>query len=222
MLPTPKKLLVAGLLSCLAAFGAPASAAPVIYSNGGPNQVDGNNMSFAYQAEDFVLAGSFTVTDVHFWSLEASNAYRNGFYWGLYGDAGGSPGAAIARGFQSVVTRTVTGAVAFGDTEFLNEFDVTATVLAAGTYWLVLHNGASNNFTDDGRDFLWESTALAIGASGHELLDGIPPWSPNGVEHAFELTGSPVGNIPEPTSVALMAAGLAGLMVTRLRARRRG
>ena len=214
------KWVSAALLACLAAFAVPASAGPVVYDNGAPNQAGGNNMSFAYQAEDFVLAADTTISDVHFWSLEAAGSYRGGFFWGLYSNVGGSPGAAISSGFQSLVTRTGTGAAVFGDIEMLNQFDVTSTALLAGTYWLVLHNGAFGNLTDNGRDFLWETTALAKGFAGHE--DDGTGWTPNGAEHAFQLTGPNVVNVPEPMTGGLVVAALAALLFTRQRARRRG
>ena len=214
------KWVSAGLLACLAAFAVPASAGPVVYDNGAPNQASGNNMSFAYQAEDFVLAAKTTISDVHFWSLEAATAYRGGFYWALHDNSGGAPGALIADGFQKVVTRTP-GAVAGFGTEFRNDFDLnTATALLAGTYWLVLHNGAFGNLTDDGLDFLWETTAVAKGFAGHE--DDGTGWTPNGAEHAFQLTGPNVVNVPEPMTGGLVAAALAALLFTRQRARRRG
>ena len=216
------KWVSAALLACLAAFAVPASAGPVVYDNGAPNQASGNNMSFAYQAEDFVLAANTTISDVHFWSLEAANAYRGGFYWALHGNTGGAPGALIAGGFQNVVTRTSLGVAGFG-TEFRNDFDLnTATALAAGTYWLVLHNGAFDNLTDDSRDFLWETTALAGRLGGQEDLGDGFGFSGNFVEHAFRLTGPNVVNVPEPMTGGLVAAALAALLFTRQRARRRG
>ena len=215
------KWVSAGLLACLAAFAVPASAGPVVYDNGAPNQASGNNMSFAYQAEDFVLAANTTISDVHFWSLEAANAYRGGFYWALHGNTGGAPGALIAGGFQNAVTRTSLGAVAGFGTEFRNDFDLnTATALTAGTYWLVLHNGVFGNLIDTDPDFLWETTAVAKGFAGHE--DDGTGWTPNGAEHAFQLTGPNVVNVPEPMTGGLVAAALAALLFTRQRARRRG
>ena len=221
MLPTATKWVSAALLACLAAFAVPASAGPVVYDNAAPNHAGGNNMSFAYQAEDFVLAGNTTISDVHFWSLEVAGAYRGGIYWALHNNTGGAPGALIAGGVQNTVTRTSLGAVAGFGTEFRNDFDLnTATALTAGTYWLVLHNGDFGNLTDDGLDFLWETTALAKGFAGHE--DYGTGWTPNPDEHAFQLTGPNVVNVPEPMTGGLVAAALAALLFTRQRARRRG
>ena len=217
------KWVSAALLACLAAFAVPASAGPVVYDNGAPNQASGNNMSFAYQAEDFVLAANTTISDVHFWSLEAATAYRDGFYWALHDNSGGAPGALIADGFQKAVTRTSLGAVAGFGTEFRNDFDLnTATALLAGTYWLVLHNGAFGNLLDDGLNFLWETTALAGRLGGQEDLGDGFGFGSNGAEHAFQLTGPNVVNVPEPMTGGLVAAALAALLFTRQRARRRG
>ena len=217
------KWVSAGLLACLAAFAVPASAGPVVYDNGAPSHDSGNNMSFAYQAEDFVLAANTTISDVHFWSLEAATAYRGGFYWALHDNSGGAPGALIADGFQKAVTRTSLGAVAGFGTEFRNDFDLnTATALTAGTYWLVLHNGVFGNLIDTDPDFLWETTAVAKGFAGQEDIGDGFGFGSNGAEHAFQLTGPNVVNVPEPMTGGLVAAALAALLFTRQRARRRG
>ena len=164
------KWLSAGLMACAAAFAMPAIAGPVVYSNGLPNQASGNDMNFSLQAENFVLASNTTISDIHFWSLEAANAYRGGFSWALYTNASGAPGAAISSGFESLVTRTSLGAVLGLGTEFKNEFDIAATALTAGTYWLVLHNGLLSNLGDTDPAFLWETTALAGRLGGQDDL----------------------------------------------------
>ncbi|HZV65483.1 MAG TPA: hypothetical protein VFG03_11320, partial [Telluria sp.] len=68
------------LLTCAATLLGSTSAAacgsPVVYDNGAPNHLSGNNLGFARQAEDFTLCSATTVTDVHFWSLEADSSYR--------------------------------------------------------------------------------------------------------------------------------------------------
>ena len=215
------KWLSAGLMACAAAFAMPAIAGPVVYSNGLPNQASGNDMNFSLQAENFVLASNTTISDIHFWSLEAANAYRGGFSWALYTNASGAPGAAISSGFESLVTRTSLGAVLGLGTEFKNEFDIAATALTAGTYWLVLHNGLLSNLGDTDPAFLWETTALAGRLGGQEDLNDGFGFQGNGVEHAFQLTGPNAVNVPEPMTGGLVAAALAALLFTRQRARRR-
>ena len=216
------KWLSAGLMACAAAFAMPAIAGPVVYSNGLPNQASGNDMNFSLQAENFVLTSNTTISDIHFWSLEAANAYRGGFSWALYTNASGAPGAAISSGFESLVTRTSLGAVLGLGTEFKNEFDIAATALTAGTYWLVLHNGLLSNLGDTDPAFLWETTALAGRLGGQEDLNDGSGFQGNGVEHAFQLTGPNAVNVPEPLTGGLVAAALAALLFTRQRARRRG
>ena len=85
----------------------------------------------------------------------------------------------------------------------------------------MLHNGAFGNRTDDGLDFLWETTALAGRLGGQEDLNDGFGFQSNGVEHAFQLTGPNAVNVPEPMTGGLVAAALAALMLTRQRARRR-
>ena len=192
----------------------PCANAAVVYNNGGPNQADANNLGFALQADDFLLSAATTINDIHFWSLEAAGEYRGGIFWALAVNAGGSPGAFIASGFQSVVTRSATGVTAFGLDEFQNEFLISPTLLASGTYWLVLHNGQRTNLGDP-NDFYWETAANNGTVRGRESFDNAATWTTNGNEHAFFLTGNGVTVVPEPETVLLLAAGLAGLLGMR-------
>ena len=207
-------VLAGSVFGLLALAAAPSANAVVVYNNGGPNQADANNLGFLLQADDFVLGVQTSVTDVHFWSLEAQGAYRGGIFWALALNAGGSPGAFVASGFQSVVTRGATGVTALGLAEFQNDFLIAPTNLAAGTYWLVLHNGQRTNLGDP-NDFFWESAANNGTIRGRESDDNAASWSTNFNEHAFFLTGDPVRGTPEPATALILATGLAGLLGMR-------
>ena len=218
------KLRLAGLaLSLLLVAGAQTAAAATVYNNGLPNQADGSNMSLAYQAEDFSLSVRTRVTAVHFWTLEEAGAYRGSFFWELAANAGGSPGLILASGSQSVVTRSATGVTAFGLSEFQNDFFLNAAVdLAAGSYWLILHNGAATNLSDTDPQVFWESTANNATVLGRESTDLGATWSTSFIEHAFFMTGDPVGTpTPEPPSVLLLGAALGAMLAARRRSSRK-
>ena len=212
--------LAGPIFGLLALAAAPGANAAVVYNNGGPNQADANNLGFLLQADDFILTAQTTITDVHFWSLEAQGAYRNGIFWALAANASGSPGAFLASGFQSTVTRSATAVNALGFAEFQNDFLISPTLLASGTYWLVLHNGQRTNLGDP-NDFYWETAANNATIRGQESDDNGASWSTNFNEHAFFLTGNGPTVVPEPATVLIFATGLAGLLGMRRKGTRK-
>jgi hypothetical protein len=168
----------------------------IIYDNGGPNQLGGNEMTQWIQAEDFNLSADSTLTVVNFWDIEAPGgaAYQGEIDWTIYADAGGMPGAAIASGAAvgGDVTRTFIQCCVLGFyDEYSNSFNISPGVaLTAGTtYWLGLHNGPLTFTTRS--EFYWETTDFNGTFTGHEdqaPFDGV--WFDNGQEHAFNLEGT--------------------------------
>jgi hypothetical protein len=79
--------------------------------------------------------------------------------------------------------------------------------LIAGKYWLGLHNGPLTDATF--RGLFWESAPANSSAPGRaDVTTFNPPvWQNTGQEHAFDLTGAPIPQIPEPRSLALVAFG---------------
>jgi hypothetical protein len=208
------KTQICRLLACTALVAAalPAASAANVYDNGAPNHESGNNMGYAFQAEDFALGAGTSINGISFWSLEAADAYRGSISWAIVGDSGGMPtGSILASGTQSSVTRTSLGSY-FGLTEFSNAFSLSSPLsLGAGTYWLVLHNGSFDNLGDP-NEFLWETTLANATARGMESFDGGVTWTSNFNEHAFQVSA-----VPEPASVLMLAAGM--LVVSALRRR---
>ena len=174
------------------------------------------------QANSFTLGSAATVGSVEFWSAvdPTVGVYNGSISWAIYADAGGSPGATVASGNTSAVNMTATGNVVAG---FLSEFDNTFSIgsvsLAAGSYWLGLHNGP---LSDQSRaEYYWETTSADIGTVGMESIAPFTGGFTSNVQwHAFNLF-SATTSVPEPSSLTSAgAAVLAGLGLTFWRRRR--
>ncbi|MFL6675060.1 MAG: PEP-CTERM sorting domain-containing protein [Massilia sp.] len=199
------KKQLCSLLACAAVLATlPASAADnVVYDNGAPNHASGNNLGFAWQAEDFTLGSDAGLAAVTFWSLEALGAYRGSISWSIVGDDGGKPSSDVfGSGNALSVSRTGLGSY-LGLDEYSNSFSLGAPLaLDAGTYWLVLHNGSFGDLGDP-NEFLWETSASNQGLRGMESFNGGVAWTSNFNEHAFQVSA-----VPEPASVVMLAAGM--------------
>jgi hypothetical protein len=204
-----RALACAATLCCMQSAHA---AGPVVFDNGPSNHISGNNMGFALQAEDFSLSGATILDGIHFTSAEAAGAYRGSIWWAVMSNDGGMPGAmTLASGSQSSVERTSLGVVD-GLTEYSNSFRLNAPLsLAAGTYWLVLHNGSPTEFGDP-NEFLWATAAANKSFGGVESFGTGAPWTGNFNEHAFRVSA-----VPEPAHALMLLAG--GAFVFGLRRR---
>lgn len=210
--PKPQLRRLLACAACLVFGAVPYAAAQVlVVDNSPPNHLTGNNMGFAFQAEDFTLAAGTTVTGISFWSLESGNPYRDSISWSITQDSGGGPGTALASGVQSGVTRNALGSY-LGLQEFRNDFALnTPLTLGPGSYWLVLHNGAPGNLGDP-NEFLWESAAANATMSGVERFANSGPWTTNGTEHAFQISA-----VAEPGQVLMLMIGMTLLVCLKRR-----
>jgi hypothetical protein len=201
------------LCSAVLSMGMPMQAG-IIFDNGAPDQVYGDNMSEFLVAEDFSLVGTRDVSNIRYWSIQASaQDYRGSTYWAIYSNNAGTPDTILHGGVTAAVVGVATGSsTGFSYAEYVFNIPV-AFQLTAGTYWLALHNGAISN--GDAAEMLWSTTATGGGLSG--VYTGIPVtanWvSTAPQEHAFLLEGSEPGTdpgqVPEPASIVLLASGLA-------------
>src|ERR1700722_5088783 len=91
---------LAVVMTCILAVFAPLRAhSQIIYDNGPPNQQDGNEMTMWIQGEDFQVASAMTLGSVRFWDIEIpGTSYQGEIDWGIYSNAGGSPGTLLASG----------------------------------------------------------------------------------------------------------------------------
>ena len=192
---------------------ATAWAAPV-WTNGTPDFVNGSAMTDTYQAEDFTLGSTTTLTGITFWSVEAAGAFSGSISWEIFSGAPG--GTVVASGSASSISRTAAGSLS-GLNVIQNQFSISVADLAAGTYWLALHDGAIS--ATDFDDFYWATAADNASARGLELYlpDPSATWVTNGFEHAFSVDGRAGGggSAPEPSTAAL--AVLAMVVAQRLR-----
>nr|WP_295130559.1 PEP-CTERM sorting domain-containing protein [uncultured Roseateles sp.] len=174
-------------------------------------------MSEQLVAENFSLSAATNITGIRLWSIQdAAAAYRGSVYWAIYSDLGGIPNAVLSGGSTSIVSEVATGnSTGFGYAEY--EINIAASFnLAAGNYWLALHNGVLSD--NSSAEMLWSTTGA--GSADGRYLDSTFGWVQSGNEQAFQLEGTAVGGVgtvPEPSTLALMSLGL--LAATRARQR---
>ncbi|MSV34964.1 MAG: PEP-CTERM sorting domain-containing protein [Bryobacterales bacterium] len=179
-------------------------------------------MSDFIQGDNFVLAFTTNLTAVRFWDMELSAAdYSGSIFWEIRNNAASVPGGTVLGTGTATPTRTAAGS-ALGLNIFQNDFAITVNNVAAGTYWLVLHNGplASTTFSD----YYWAWTAVggANAATDRGVEKSLNPlavnWSTNGQEHAFLISGDAVG-IPEPGTLVFISTGIAAMGWARRQSR---
>ena len=196
--------------------------AGVVWDNGVPASVTtgGSEMSDTLQAEDFRLTGTTNLTGIEFWNLQASSAdYTGSIFWEILGNGGTLPNSTVYGSGTATPTQTAAGTV-LGYNQYDDKFTISVSGLAAGTYWLALHNGAltSTAYTD----FYWTWAELGGGSNGgtsagaEQQLSPLAGFSTNDDEHAFNLTGT-VSPAPEPGTIGMMLGALGGLTLLRRR-----
>lgn len=226
--------LGAGVLFLVALAFSSGVDADLIYDNGNydPSYFGSNStvelslnpdwISF----DDFILTENNSVLmDIHWWGnyyLYYSDQLHDGFEIYIYGDANGAPDLSSSALYSidgAGVIRTPTGdSVPNGqDVEspvFAYDLLFDPIVLDPGvTYWLAITNGFYwywQPSTETGTAYQVVGTNFPGNiAGGEDDLEDLD------YELAFNLTG---GVVPEPSSVVLLGAGLAALLMqTRMR-----
>ncbi len=194
-----------------------AISAP-IYGNGTPNTISGNEATAFLQAEDFTLSNLTSLTGVRFWAFyfnDIAAGYLGSVDWGIYSDNNGQPGSALFFGLTTPVVTAGAANCCVGVDAML-EFTLPNAQLAAGTYWLALHNGPASQSNLE--DFYWQTTNANATSRGVQQASpfGNGSWATTNLEHAFELDGRLVqgasGEVPEASTFIL--SGLALVFVS--------
>jgi hypothetical protein len=190
-----------------------------LVTNGAPNNTNGNEFTQWVQAENFTLTSAATIGGIRFWagSSNSVDPFAGQIWWAIASASSpfGSPTAILASG-QQAGARTLQGANTFGGSVWQHELSVNVA-LAAGDYYLLLHNGPLSQTTR--ADYYWVTTDTPNAPTGIECESGngaFPGdlatcgWAENGQEHAFELYAA-TNVVPEPSTYALMGTGLLSL-----------
>lgn len=214
------------LLATVALWPAVGSA-QLVYTNGVPDNYDGYPVSSpTVIANDFTLATTTQLGSFEWYVLRSGTngpqTITSNFFWGVLNDVGGTPGSTFQSGaiYGATGTRTPFFCCYNGyayDAYLFTGIALNFT-LDAGTYWLAISN--YEEIARPGYTGYW-STSAEVGNQQESNGYG---WSSTGVEGAFSIYGNTVGPVPvpEPTSIFLVATGLAGVVgAGRRRTKRR-
>jgi hypothetical protein len=201
------------------------STASTLYTSGTPLFV-GTNITQTRAADDFILGSSGVVTDVRFYgSAFSPNTFPGNFSGALtysfYNDASGALGSVISSGTVNSLSGVLWG-VCGSNNCYTADFALNSSIaLAAGTYWLELHEGTALN-TSDASAITWAGLNSGFGGqpAGNSLFSASLATAPNSAsvsDRAFVLFDNSTTSVPEPSSMTLLLIGVGATAFYRLR-----
>jgi hypothetical protein len=211
--------LVAGIVAVVVSSA--SGRAQVVVNGGAPNGGAGWNIFDDNQAAtSFSTATSIGFDVIRFWGILPQSAlYSPNVFWQILSDADGAPGSVLASG-NATAAATLRSGLPLPGSFFSWQFDVSAgpQTIAAGSYWLALHDGPVDASGFTGSSLIWE-TSDAPGAYDIQTFSIDDSWNPGGDQAlAFQLVRTVT---PEPGTLMLLATGFAGLVGAGVRVRRR-
>jgi hypothetical protein len=209
---TRRVVRLASRIGCVLGLALPlcASADTLLYDNGadlglfGP--LDSIN-TFHQVTDDFTLSSAATLERIVFSEdvLEPSSApvlQPTAVAWCI-GASQFSSSVACGTG---TISPSATGRSSGSVTNFSSSFGLPNVAVAAGSYWLTLGSGSTD---DGGHNTYWSVSATSGTAQLQGFAPAIPGISDLNNEASFQIYGT-LTSVPEPGSFGLVGSGLVG------------
>ena len=207
-MPTGASRSLAGLAIALTVFAQPAAAA-VLFEQVGPGGNDRSSSTLNFlggspgfrTADNFQLGSSASVSAID-WVGDRQSGGES-FTFTFYADNGGLPGSVLFETTGTLATSPVGDLAA--RTQYSSVLADSFSAAAGTTYWLSIFNAAAD------ASWGWTGANLGTGLSVQRSnTESSWPFQ-NAWDMNFRLNSDAVAPVPEPSSWALFAIGMAGV-----------